>query len=97
MFIKNLEIFRNYKTPFWISDIRTLDKVSPEDHKWLIESIIPEATEYGLKKIAMIIRDDESHMVQKSYAEMFANILAEFEVETAHFNSIDSGRNWFVE
>jgi len=97
MFIKNLEIFRNYKTPFWISDMRTLDKVSPEDHKWLIESIIPEATEYGLKKIAMIIHDDESHMVQKSYSEMFANVFTEFEVETAHFNSMDSGRNWLAE
>ena len=96
MFIKNLEIFRSYKTPFWISDMRNVGPVSAEDQQWLIESIIPEAMEYGLKKIAMVIKPENIDERQKVYMEKLLQIFKANGVESSFFIDMEKGRNWLL-
>lgn len=96
MFIKNLEIFRSYKTPFWISDMRNVGPVSAEDQQWLIESIIPEAMEYGLKKIAMVIKPENIDERQKVYMEKLLQVFKANGVESSFFIDMEKGRNWLL-
>lgn len=67
---KTFEVVMNslklYKTPGWISDIRKQGPVEPGDQHWMVNTLIPEAVKYGLKRVA-IVGLNEQH--RKEYAD----------------------------
>jgi hypothetical protein len=57
-FRKILEIFRSNKAAFFISDIYHQGVVGTDNRRWMMETILPEAVKFGLKKVATIAPDD---------------------------------------
>ena len=97
MFVRNLEVFRNYKTPNWLSDLRLLGISAQEDQKWLAESVIPEAVDHGLSKLAMIITNSSENVSHEDYVKKFQVILERYNVKARYFTSLNAGRQWLVE
>lgn len=54
LFLQCLNMLRLYNTPFWMSDLRKLGQVAPEDQKWMLTTILPDAINLGLSHIAVI-------------------------------------------
>ncbi len=54
LFKKCLEMVRLYHTPYWISDLSKQGTISPDDQKWMLTTIMPEAIRQGLRKIANV-------------------------------------------
>jgi signal transduction histidine kinase len=51
---KCLEFLGLYNTQNWIADPSRQGYISPEDQKWLISTIVPQAVARGLKRIASV-------------------------------------------
>ena len=53
-YLKCLEITRAYNTSSWIWEQNERHNFDPENIRWVMEQILPEAIKHGLKKIAVI-------------------------------------------
>ncbi len=95
-FTKSLEVFRQFKTPNWISDLNNIGPASPEKQKWMINSVIPEAMEYGLKKLAIVINIENLEDEQKDYIKKLRLVLNNLGVKSAVFLSQEDGKNWLL-
>lgn len=54
LFTKCLDMVRLYHTPYWISDLSRQGTISPEDQKWMVTNILPDAIRHGMRKIANV-------------------------------------------
>lgn len=54
LFTKCGEMVRLYRTPYWLSDVRRQGLIDPEDQKWMVTSILPDAIRDGLEVIVGI-------------------------------------------
>jgi hypothetical protein len=61
LFAKCLDMVRIYHTPFWISDFSRQGTISPEDQKWMVTTILPEAVRHGMRKIANVHFDGQNN------------------------------------
>lgn len=94
-FEKNLEIFRQFKTPHWISDMNGLEVASKENQEWLMKSVVPDALEYGLKKLAVVIAHDLTPEYD-SYVEKVISKLAPL-VSCKRFSTLKDAKDWINE
>ncbi len=94
-FIKNLEIFRQFKTPHWISSMNGIEPASPKNQQWLITSVVPDAIEYGLKKLAVVL-DQELSDEYHEYVNLVVNKLKPL-VMCGFFKTMDEAKAWIGE
>jgi len=94
-FTRNLEIFRQFKTPHWISSMNGIEPASPENQQWLINSVIPDAIEYGLEKLAVVAGQELSPeyrtYIEKVIEKLRPHVLCEL------FTTIDKAKSWINE
>lgn len=63
LFNKCLNIVKMYHTPYWVSDIRNQGVVSPEDQRWMLQTIFSEAGKNGLVQVALIY-NPQNHITE---------------------------------
>ena len=82
---------KTYNTPGWIADLRLQGVVDPEDQIWFLETVIPEAIQCGLKRIATVGFTDP---IRKDYYSRMAASAAEFDIQLKVFYSVEEANEW---
>ncbi|HEY9048824.1 MAG TPA: ATP-binding protein [Ohtaekwangia sp.] len=90
IFTKVLNSLQVYNSPAWISDIRNRGTISDEDHAWLRTHILNEAIRVGLKRTALIVREEQS----PEYSDDEEKICLMAGVEIRSFTSIEEALIW---
>ncbi len=93
-FIKSLEVFRQFKTPNWVSDLNNIGPTTPENQSWMADTVIPEAIEYGLKKVAIVINFENLVDEQKDYIKRLRQVFKKLGVANSIFISQKDGKKW---
>ncbi len=93
VFKKALECIKIYATPNYIADISNQGYVSPEDQQWMFGTIIPEATRYGLRKVASIHPESNNEQTHV-YMQTLNTILAKYGVVQLYFTTFNEACAW---
>lgn len=86
-----LQTVRVFHSPGWIADLRNQGTVDDSDRVWFLESVLPEAARYGLRRNAIIRHQDHPNSV---------NILRGIEqakelgIEARIFDSMEEAKVW---
>jgi signal transduction histidine kinase len=93
-FVKNLEVFRQFKTPNMVSSMHGIEPASPENQEWLLDSIIPDAIEYGLKKLAVV-----ANSIRPKYREYLDSLMESVSprVSCRYFKTMEDAKKWINE
>jgi signal transduction histidine kinase len=86
-----LETLRTYNTPAWIADLRNQGRVSAEDQRWFMTSVLPQAVECGLKRIGTIGFSDP---IRKEYLQNMLVRAKELGIDLRDFDSIEDVKAW---
>jgi signal transduction histidine kinase len=86
-----LQTLRSYNTPSWIADLRKQGSVDPEDQKWFMNSVLPEAVRCGLKRIGVI---GFTKPIRKVYYEKMVVRSAELNIELKVFDTLEHAKDW---
>ena len=62
----------------------------------MVDSVIPEAIEYGLKKLAIVINIENLPNEQKEYIKKLLLVFKNFGVKSAVFISQEDGKDWLL-
>jgi hypothetical protein len=94
LFDKSIEVVRLYHTPFWVTDMRNQGAISPEDQKWMVTTIFPEAHRNGLIKIAGIYSPDQFN---DDYRSRIMEVARQLGVHLLFFTSRKTAEAWIEE
>ncbi len=83
VFLKGLEAIKKYNIVKLITDMRKIGIVAQANKAWLTKDIIPQAKEYGIKCVAVILDHDT---FKKHYLDQLATSFNEHEI---HFKTFD--------
>jgi hypothetical protein len=87
-----LEMAREHKISAWITDLRRLGHMPPDDIQWVATHIMPALVKLGVKRVARLNSEDPlSHMLIKKQVQ--AN-LQHMDVEIVVFQDLDAARAW---
>ena len=86
-----LQTLRTYNTPAWIADLRNQGIVTEDDQKWFMKTVLPQAVECGLKRIATIGFTDPLREVYYKNMQIKAGELG---IDLRVFDSIESAKVW---
>ncbi len=90
LFTKCLDMVKLYHTPYWISDLSRQGTISPDDQKWMITTIMPEAIRQGLRKIATVYFEGQNNEDYRNRVkETSLKLGAEIKFFTDHKNAKD--------
>jgi signal transduction histidine kinase len=92
-FIKSLGFLKAFNTPNYVSDISNQGPVSADDQQWMFQSIIPEAIECGLRKIATV-KPNGSNVVVQQYVEDLNVTLNRLGAHYQMFENMDKATEW---
>lgn len=93
VFLKSLGFVKAFNTPNYIADISEQGTVSEEDQQWMFSCVIPEAIQFGLRRIASV-KPDVKHELIKKYLEGINNTLHRQGATYQVFESMDDATNW---
>ncbi len=91
LFLQCLNMLRLYNTPFWMSDLRKLGQVAPEDQKWMLTTILPDAINLGLSHIA-VIYDPAQH--NDDYLKKIAANIHQLRATVKFFTTTNEAETW---
>ncbi|HEV8515959.1 MAG TPA: HAMP domain-containing sensor histidine kinase, partial [Cyclobacteriaceae bacterium] len=91
LFAKCLEMVRLYHTPYWISDLSKQGTISPDDQKWMVTTIMPEAIQQGLRKIANVYFEGQTN---EDYRKRINEAAAKLGVEIELFTDRKKAEDW---
>ena len=83
----------NNKIKSLLSDMRNEGLVRLEDVKWLEKEILARAVEYGLEKIALVVRES---IFTTIYAEAIKKKLSNSPIKIQIFDRISEARSWLT-
>lgn len=86
-----LQTLRSYNTPAWIADLRRQGSIDPEDQKWFMTSVLPEAVRCGLKRIGAI---GFANPIRKAYYDKMIAKTAELGIELRVFDTMEHAKDW---
>jgi hypothetical protein len=92
IFSKAVEVAANHKIEFFLSDIRKGGAVTLANFKWLKDTVIPKAKEFGVLKIGIILNED---LFSKIYADSIRLILVKNKIAINFFNTREDALSWF--
>lgn len=93
VFAKSLEFVKAFNTPNYIADISHQGPVSEEDQQWMFRSIIPEAAQFGLRRIASIKLNSNTEAV-RTYLKGINQALHAHHITYEMFDSMDKATDW---
>lgn len=93
VFMKSLEFVKAYHTPNYIADISKQGPIATEDQQWMFTSIIPEASQFGLRRIASIKPDAHTAAI-KNYLSGINQSLVTYGVLYKMFETMDEATHW---
>jgi signal transduction histidine kinase len=96
VFKKCLEFVKVYSTPNYIADLSEQGYISREDQLWMFSEIMPEAAQYGLKRIAAVkpgLQDDNA----KEYMKGISESLAKLGITQVYFPTFHDAVSWIQE
>lgn len=96
VFTRCLEFLKFYNTPNWFSDISDQGIINPDDQRWMVETILPEAARNGLKRIAAITPNAKEPAVIE-YLARVKNTIAELTLEYGYFSTFEEASLWIME
>lgn len=88
---KALEVVRIYRTPFWISDLRKQGVVQIHDQQWMASTVFPEATSYGMRKVAHVYDEGQNNLDYRIRTKEAAIKLG---TELEFFTSYNKAEEW---
>jgi signal transduction histidine kinase len=92
-FLKCLEFLKVYNTPNYIADISDQGYIAPKDQQWMFEEIMPEAAQYGLKRIAAV-RSGTDDAVIKQYLKSIHENLLKLGIKQEYFLTFNEAMDW---
>lgn len=90
---KSLEFFKAFNTPNFIGDVSKQGPIALDDQQWLLNTILPEAVQFGLKRIA-VINSLELQEESKNYLNEIQNRLQQIGIVYQQFESKTSSIEW---
>lgn len=91
LFAKCLDMVRLYHTPYWMSDLSKQGTISPEDQKWMVTTIMPEAISQGLRKIANVYFEGQNN---EDYRKRITDTAKKLGVEFEFFTDRKKAADW---
>jgi len=88
---KALEVVRIYRTPFWISDLRKQGVVQVHDQQWMASTVFPEATSYGMRKVAHVYDEGQNNA---DYRLRTKEVAVRLGAELEFFTSYNQAEEW---
>jgi signal transduction histidine kinase len=92
-FLKCLEFVKAYNTPNYIADISDQGYIAREDQQWMFEKIMPEAAQYGLKRIAAV-RSGADDAVIRQYLKSIHENLLKLGIRQEYFLTLNEAMDW---
>ncbi|WP_127121256.1 sensor histidine kinase [Chryseotalea sanaruensis] len=96
VFVKSLGFVKAFNTPNYIADISEQGTITEEDQQWMFKGVIPEAIQFGLRRIASV-KPDVNHELIRKYLEGINSSLEKQGAEYRMFESMDEATNWMRE
>lgn len=93
VFLKCLELVRVYNTPAYVADLTNQGYINREDQLWMLETIIPQATRFGLRRIAAIYPETNDPKLQE-YFQSIKSTLARLGIEQRVFDKAEDAYEW---
>jgi signal transduction histidine kinase len=90
---KCLDFVKTYNSPNYIADISRQGHIEDNELQWMLDSILPEATRNGLRRIATIQHDAEDEHVQQ-YIRRIAEQLLTLNIISRHFRTFQEATAW---
>jgi hypothetical protein len=94
VYVSGLKFASENKVHNFLSDIRKEGLVSLDDVKWLTNSVISNANQLGIKKIALI--NEEELIFSSIYAESLKKKIENFSIQVNLFRDLSSARTWLM-
>ncbi|HEY0771035.1 MAG TPA: hypothetical protein VGD31_11950 [Sphingobacteriaceae bacterium] len=93
VFKKCLEFVKVYSTPNYIADLSEQGHISREDQLWMFSEIMPEAAQYGLRRIAAVKpgADDQN---AKEYMRGISDTLKKLGIIQEYFPTFNEAVDW---
>lgn len=86
-----LHTLKTYNTPGWIADLRLQGVVPDEEQQWFLTTVIPEAVNCGLKRIAAVGFSDP---IRKNYFDRMTAKTDLLKVELKVFEQLEDAVHW---
>ncbi len=96
VFIKSLGFVKAFNTPNYIADISAQGVIAEADQQWMFKEVIPEAIQFGMRRIASV-KPDINHELIKKYLEGINNTLEKQGATYRMFESMDAATHWMRE
>jgi signal transduction histidine kinase len=93
VFTKCLEFVKAYNTPNYIADLTEQGYIGREDQQWMFVEILPEAAQYGLRRIAGVVPAHADKAVQVYYKGIRES-LQKLGVHQEFFFSMNEASDW---
>lgn len=77
----------------WLTDIRKRNNLAPEDHFWLIDSLLPAVFKRGLKRLAVTYAHDLSPATIEFYKRN-EDVFQKYDIEIFFSKSIEETYDW---
>lgn len=92
-FLKCLEFVKAYSTPNYIADISDQGHIAQEDQQWMFREIMPEAAQYGLRRIATI-KSGTNDAAVKQYLKGIHDNLLKLGIRQENFLTLNEAMDW---
>jgi signal transduction histidine kinase len=93
VFTKCLEFVKAYNTPNYIADLTEQGYIAREDQQWMFTEILPEASEYGMRRIAGVIPPNPEKAIQVYYKGIRENFV-KLGIRQEFFESMHDASEW---
>jgi len=90
---RSLSFMMEYTVAHWLMDIRKRSNLSPEDHLWLVETLLPTAFKQGLKRLSVVYSQELSPATIDFYKRNEA-VFQKYDIEVFFTKSINEAYNW---
>lgn len=96
IFIKSLGFVKAFNTPNYIADISEQGAIGVEDQQWMFKEVIPEAVQFGMRRIASV-KPDVNHKLIEVYMEGINTTLQKQGASYKVFATMDEATQWMRE
>jgi signal transduction histidine kinase len=93
VFVKCLEFVKVYNTPNYIADLTEQGFIGRDDQQWMFTEILPEAAQYGMRRIAGVVAPNAEKAVQVYYKGIRES-LKKLGIEQEFFFSMSAAADW---
>jgi hypothetical protein len=94
---KSLEFYQEYKKKYprleWFVDARLIGPISPADTQWVVDNILPQFSEAGLKKEVFVV--PKSALGQMAVTDYVSG--AGQTIEMKVFDTAEAAKDWLKE